>query len=128
MNGGDIPVGGGEEEVDDDLARRLVPLLERGVHLLRVLRLANVVEPKVDVPIETILSYIDAILPVEVVEADELLAELESPDGVAEVVERRRPEADTHDVGDDHHQGAAPARLGGQPYHEGELARVCNLC
>ena len=40
----------------------------------------------------------------EVVEADELPAELESPDRVAEVVERRRPEADAHHIRDDHHQ------------------------
>ena len=61
------------------------------------------------------------------VEADELLAELESPDGVSEVVERRRPEADAHHVGDYHHEGSAPARLSGKTHHEGELARVCDL-
>ena len=46
LDGGDVSVGGGEEEMDDDLARRLVAFLERGVHLLGVLRLADVVKPE----------------------------------------------------------------------------------
>ena len=65
-----------------------------------------------------------SIVPVEVVEADELPAELESPYGVAEVVERRRPEADAHHVGDDEDEGARHARLGRQADVEGELPRV----
>ncbi len=47
----------------------------------------------------------------EVVDADEFFTKLNTPDRVAHLVQRRRPEADAHHVGDDQHQGAAYTRL-----------------
>ena len=55
---------------------------------------------------------------------DHLLAELDPPDGVAEGVEGRGPEGDTHHVGYDQQDGPADPRLGGQTNFEGKLSTV----
>ena len=41
------------------------------------------------------------------VDLDQLPAKFDPPDRVPELVQRRRPDADAHHVGHDHHDGAA---------------------
>ena len=46
-------------------------------------------------------------VPVKRVDLDQLPAKFDPPDRVPELVQRRRPDADAHHVGHDHHDGAA---------------------
>ena len=55
---------------------------------------------------------------------DQLLAELNPPDRVAEGVEGRGPEGDTHHVGDHQQNGATDARLGGQTNFECKFSAI----
>ena len=54
------------------------------------------------------------LLPVKGVQFDEGLAELDSPDWISLVVQRRRPQGDAHHIGDNDHQTAAATWLGRQ--------------
>ena len=47
---------------------------------------------------------------------DTYVAELDASAAVAALVERRRPHAGAHDVGNHEHDGARHARLGRQPH------------
>ena len=61
---------------------------------------------------------------IQVSSLDQLLGELDPPDGVAQRVEGGRPHPDAHHVGDDEDEGARHARLGREADVEGELPRV----
>jgi len=51
---------------------------------------------------------------VKLVDLDELSAEFDSPDGVLELVQCRRPDRDPHHVRDDQHDRPADGGHGGQ--------------
>jgi len=67
---------------------------------------------------------LQVVVAMEVEHGDQLLAELQSPHRVAQVVQGRGPGKDPHHVGDDQHHAAAHSGLGRQTHLEGELTGV----